>query len=55
MDNLWRQYLRMVIWPGEQFEEQHPEVEPKRLSEKIKDWEDYAIENFGVETLPLTK
>ncbi len=54
LDNLWRDYERQVIWPGEAFEEQHPEVESRSKVETIHAWEDWACERLGFEPVMET-
>jgi hypothetical protein len=48
LDGLWRDYERQVIWPGETFEEQHPEVIPRSKAETVRAWEDWACEQLGL-------
>ena len=41
--NLWKEYERNVIWPGEQFEHEHPkDVAALSKQEQIHRWEDWA-------------
>ncbi len=49
LGSLWWDYERQVIWPGEIFEEQHPEVLPRSKVETIHVWEDWACERLGLE------
>lgn len=51
VDTLWHQYEREVIWPGEKFEEEHPEVTPLTFFETIHSWEDWACEKLGVDVV----
>jgi hypothetical protein len=51
MDSLWKEYERTIIWPGEVFEQEYPEVTPKTKLQIITDWENWAIENYRPESM----
>jgi len=46
MESYWQRFEREHIWPGERFEEEHPEVVAKSKAEQIHDWEDWFCERM---------
>lgn len=46
MENLWQKNEREQLWPGQQFESNHPEVIALSKLEEIWAWEDWAINQF---------
>lgn len=52
-DRLWQQYEREVLWPGEKFEGEHPEVKGILKHEQIHEWENWVCERLGLPFEPL--
>ncbi len=50
LDAMWKQYERDVIWAGEKFEEEHPEIELEAQAtwQRVHTWEDRACEKLGM-------